>query len=181
MHILLDPGHGPTTPGKRSPDGRLREFDCNYQIALFVQQLLQGKMKCSLTTTGKRDVPLWERSQLANRLDVDVFLSIHANAYGSHWNAVSGIETYISKGASGRSKQLAAAVQTELVTATGRLDRGVKRAEFHVLTRTKMPAILVEVGFMTNRLECALLLTEAYQRKCATAIARALEEQLLRE
>lgn len=179
MHLLLDPGHGPTTPGKRSPDGRLREFECTYQIALFVQQLVQGKMKCTLTTTGKRDVPLWERSQLANQLQVDIFLSIHANAYGSHWNAVSGIETYVSKGASVISTQLAAAVQSQLVKATGRLDRGVKRAEFHVLTRTKMPAILVEVGFMTNRVESALLLTEAYQRTCARAIARALEEQLL--
>ncbi|MFC4355163.1 N-acetylmuramoyl-L-alanine amidase [Chryseomicrobium palamuruense] len=179
MHLLIDPGHGPTTPGKRSPDGKLREFECNYHISLFIQQYLKGKIECSLTTTGKRDVPLWERSQMANQLNVDVYVSIHANAFGSHWNAVSGIETYVSKGASPASIQLAKSVQKNLVNLTGRLDRGVKQAEFHVLTRTKMPAILVEVGFMTHRIECALLLTEAYQKKCAQAIARALEEQLL--
>lgn len=179
MHLLFDPGHGPNTPGKRSPDGKLREFECNYQIARFIQQLLKDKMKCSLTTTGKRDVPLWERSQLANQLQADIFLSIHADAYGSYWNAVSGIETYVSKAASPTSRKLAHSVQQHLIASTGRLDRGVKKAEFHVLTRTKMPAILVEVGFMTNRVECALLSTEAYQWKCAQAIAKAVEEQLL--
>ncbi|WP_342528468.1 N-acetylmuramoyl-L-alanine amidase [Chryseomicrobium sp. FSL W7-1435] len=174
MLILLDPGHGPFTAGKRSPDGRLREYHVNAAIAKFVKEALCGVADCQLTTTGEKDVPLWERSQLANHLKADLFVSIHANAYGSNWNAVSGIETYVAPRASKQSHIVAKAVQAQLVKSTGRLDRGVKTGNFHVLTRTKMPAILVEVGFMTNRVECDLLLSEEYQRKCAMAIVAAI-------
>lgn len=178
MCIVLDPGHGPFTAGKRSPDGRLREYHVNAAIAKFVQQELEGIVTCHFTTNGDRDVPLWERSQFANQLKASLFVSIHANAYGSTWNAVSGIETYIAPRASKKSHLVAKAVQAQLVKKTGRLDRGIKTGNFHVLTRTTMPAILVEVGFMTNRVECELLLSEEYQRKCAKGIAAGIRSVL---
>ena len=178
MILVLDAGHGPHTAGKRSPDGRLREYTANAAIVRYLIKELQDVATLHVTTTGLRDVPLWERSQLANAVGADLFVSIHANAYGSNWNAVSGIETYIAPRASRRSEKVAAAVQKELVSKTGRLDRGVKRGNFHVLVRTKMPAILVEVGFMTNRLECDLLLSPAYQKSCAVAIATAIKKSM---
>lgn len=174
MKIVLDPGHGPHTAGKRSPDGRLREYHVNAAITRYVIEELGDFATCLVTTEGQRDIPLWERSQLANQLKADLFISIHANAYGTYWNAVSGIETFISTSASLASLNYAKHVQMQLVTETGRLDRGVKRADFHVLVRTHMPAILIETGFMTNRLECELLESPSYQRKCARAIAKGI-------
>lgn len=175
MKIMLDPGHGPLTPGKRSPDGRLREYPVNRAIAQFVEQELLGFAACVYTTNGAVDVPLTRRSQLANTKKVDLFVSIHANAYGSGWNGVGGIETYVSPRASTTSIRVAKAVQASLIQMTDRRDRGVKTANFHVLVRTKMPAILIETGFMTNREECELLLTKEYQQQCAKAIAEGIK------
>src|SRR5690606_10532549 len=72
--------------------------------------------------------------------------------------------------------KLAEAVHRQLIRATGRPDRGVKSANFHVLRETRMTAILVECGFMTNREECELLKSDAYRRKCAEAIVAGIVE-----
>jgi len=180
MKIVIDAGHGPDTPGKRSPDESLREYQFNSVVARYVaDELLHGYggVEILMTHSDARDVPLGERTDKANAWGSNLFVSIHANAYGKgEWNDVKGIETYVYTTRPSAAVKLAEVVQRNLVQTTGRPNRGVKTANFHVLRETKMTAILVECGFMTNREECALLKTDEYRRKCASAIVSAIVE-----
>jgi len=180
MKIVIDAGHGPETPGKRSPDGSLREYHFNSAVARYVADaLLHGYegVDILMTHDDSRDVPLKERTDKANAWKADLFVSIHANAYGDGgWNSAQGIETYVYETRPPAAVALANAVQRQLIRATGRPDRGVKSANFHVLRETRMTAILVECGFMTHREECELLKSDAYRRKCAEAIVAGIVE-----
>lgn len=170
--IILDAGHGPNTPGKRTPDGKLREYQFNSIVAALVGDLLMKEgITVRYTHESSRDVPLNERTALANRLRADAFVSIHANAFGTGWTTAQGIETFIYPQASTSSGILANSVQKALISACQRPDRGVKKADFAVLRNTHMPAILAECGFMSNQAEAALLQSKAYQLQCARAIA----------
>src|SRR5690606_31785540 len=112
-----------------------------------------------------------------NAWGAGVFVSIHANAYGDGGlDDAKGIETYVYTTRPEAATKLADAVHRELIRAAGRPDRGVKSANFHVLRETRMTAILVECGFMTNREECELLKSDAYRRKCAEAIVAGIVE-----
>lgn len=169
--IILDAGHGPDTPGKRSPDGKLVEYRFNSDVAEQVRHYLQLEgVDAFYSHENSRDVPLSERAAIANRLDGDAFVSIHANAFGSHWNEVQGIETYMYPYASKQTAALTELIHSSIISACGRKDRGVKTANFAVLRETKMPAVLVECGFMTNREEAGLLFSRAYRVQCARAI-----------
>ncbi|PSL33009.1 N-acetylmuramoyl-L-alanine amidase [Planomicrobium soli] len=172
MKIMIDAGHGPETKGKRSPDGRLREFHFNSPVAEEVKKLLMAMGHTVIFSHDlHQDVPLHERTALANRLKMDIFVSIHANAFGNSFNAANGIETFTYSAASAGTKRLGAFIHQALLLATGRRNRGQKQADFAVLRDTRMPAVLIECGFMTNPEELALLKTDAYQKRCARAIA----------
>jgi N-acetylmuramoyl-L-alanine amidase len=175
INIMIDAGHGPETAGKRSPDGVLREFGFTSAVADLVKKILTAEgVSITFAHNGREDVPLAERTKKANNLNVDAFVSIHANAYGNGWNQANGIETYVYPTASYASNVLARLVQQSLITACNRTDRGVKKADFAVLRETRMPAILIECGYMTNREEAALLLTKSYRLQCAKAISFAI-------
>ena len=179
MRIVIDAGHGPETPGKRSPDGSLREYQFNSAVARYAaDRLFTGYegVDIMLTHDDSRDVPLKERTDRANAWVADLFVSIHANAAGEGWSSAQGIETYVYETRPPAAVALANAVQRQLIRATGRPDRGVKSANFHVLRETRMTAILVECGFMTHREECELLKSDEYRRKCAEAIVAGIVE-----
>lgn len=179
---MLDAGHGPETPGKRSPDGTIREFHFNAAVADEVKKLLMAKgMHILFSHQNDKDVPLAERITLANQLQVHAFISIHANAFGAEWNTANGIETYVYPKASADSVTLAHLIQPALVLACNRKNRGVKTANFAVLRETKMPAILIECGFMTHREEADLLKQRTYQVQCAEAIAFGIQAWRLRK
>jgi N-acetylmuramoyl-L-alanine amidase len=178
MKIMLDAGHGYQTAGKRSPDG-FREYEFNRKTALYARELLENYQNVTVTFahSDERDVPLMERTDQANSLMVDVYVSIHANAYGNDWNDAGGVETYVYVTKPKEALQLAEKIQSRLVAKTGLKNRGVKTADLHVLRETKMSAILAECGFMTNQNESALLRTESFQKNCASVIVQALAEQ----
>ncbi len=172
---MIDAGHDPETVGKRSPDGLLREFSFNSAIADLVKHyLINEGFTVFFAHNAQEDVPPTTRIQLANSLNVDAFVSIHANAFGSDWNSANGIETFVYPTASKESIALASLVQSALITACNRTDRGVKKANYAVLRETRMPSVLIECGFMTNQEEAALLMSNAYRVQCARAIAFAL-------
>ncbi|MFY0761593.1 N-acetylmuramoyl-L-alanine amidase [Metabacillus dongyingensis] len=177
MKIAIDAGHGYTTSGKRTPDG-MREYEFNRAAANEMRDLLAGYENVSIlfTHSDTRDVPLKERTDKANAAKADVFVSIHANAFGkgTAWNNVKGIETYAHDSKPQESFALAGAVQKKLIEKTKREDRGVKLANFHVLRETNMTAILIECGFMTNQEEAQALKSAAYRKTCAQAIVEAL-------
>jgi len=179
MRIAIDAGHGPETPGKRSPDGSLREYQFNSTVARYVADtLLHGYegVEILMTHADDRDVPLKERTDRANAWGANLFVSIHANAAGEGWSSAQGIETFVYTTRPAAALKLAEAVHRNLIRMTGRPDRGVKSANFHVLRETKMTAILVECGFMTHREECELLKSDTYRRKCAEAIVAGIVE-----
>lgn len=175
MKIMLDAGHGPNTAGKRTLDGKMKEFEFNEAVAQFVKQELTafGLIVINGHDRG-RDVPLNERTALANKMGVDAFISIHANAFGTTWNNTSGIETFTYTKPSKQSTILASLIQNSLCSITGRLNRGVKKADFAVVRDTRMPAVLVECGFMTNKNEAILLQSTNYRMHCAKAITYAI-------
>lgn len=176
MKIVVDAGHGFETPGKRSVDG-MGEYEFNRIVAKYAKEMLEQyeNVEVFFTHSDGRDVPLIERTDIANELNVDAFISIHANAYGTGgWNSADGIETYVYTSKPKEAYELAKIVQDYLVKKTGRDDRGVKTANFHVLRETRMTAILCECGFMTNKEEAELLKQDQYRQTCAKAIVKGL-------
>ncbi|WP_034645159.1 N-acetylmuramoyl-L-alanine amidase [Bacillus methanolicus] len=177
MKIMLDAGHGYSTKGKRSPDG-LREYEFNRSVANYARDLLQEYENVTVyfAHSDLKDVPLQERTDKANRLKVDCYVAIHANAYGNTWNDAGGIETYVHTSKPLEAAKLAEKIQRNLVISTGLKDRGVKTADFHVLRETNMTAVLVECGFMTNRQEAKLLRSDVYRKTCAEAIVKGIAD-----
>jgi hypothetical protein len=178
--VLIDPGHGAETPGKRSPDGSLREYEFNRDVARRLQKKLQAAgIDARLTVNDDTDMLLIQRTNQARdfkRQGYDVLLvSIHANAAGNGWGPAHGIETFTND----QAKRIAELIQRKLVELTGLSNRGVKQADLHITRETArydIPGALCELGFMTNRKECFLLKTDAFREKCATAIAKAICE-----
>lgn len=182
LKIALDAGHGYNTPGKRTVDGSMREWEFNNAVLLLARRELAFYENTAVLVTsdisGKRDVPLTERTNKANDWNADIFVSIHANAFGSGgWNDAEGIETFVYNMQSKEALSLAQSVQTSMLRETKLPNRGVKVANFAVLRQTKMAAILVECGFMTNRIEAALLKTESYRLIAARAIVKGIADQ----
>ncbi|WP_226671497.1 N-acetylmuramoyl-L-alanine amidase [Metabacillus litoralis] len=174
---MIDAGHGVDTPGKRAVDG-MKEYEFNSAVAHKLKEFLLMFKGISVlyAHSDSEDVPLHVRTNSANLHDVDLFISIHANAHGDgkDWTSAEGIETFVYQSKPKAATELATLVQAELVKKTKRKDRGVKTAKFYVLEKTKMTAILCECGFMTNKQEAALLRSDDYRTLCAKAIASGL-------
>jgi len=173
---ILDNGHGVDTPGKRA--GELEEWLFNRNIPKYVTyELISSGIPHHNLVPEEYDVSLRARSARANEFAEErgrcVLVSIHGNAYeGKRPHKVSGIETfYYSKA----GKKLAKIFQSELVSGLGWRDRGVKKANFYILKRTSMPAVLLELGFYTNEYERELMLSAEYQYKMGVAIAKAIQ------
>ncbi|MDE3839349.1 N-acetylmuramoyl-L-alanine amidase [Bacillus methanolicus] len=179
--ISLSAGHAKTTPGKQTPDGSMKEWEFNSAVVKYLMAELANYEDVAVLRlddpTGQRDIPLQERSDRANAWGANVHIDIHANAYGSTWNDACGIETFVYKKSLKEAYSLAQKVQSNLIKATGLKDRGVKEGDLHMLRETKMTAILVECGFMTNQEEAKLLKSDNYRRIVAGAILAGLVEQ----
>ncbi|MED3549752.1 N-acetylmuramoyl-L-alanine amidase [Cytobacillus praedii] len=178
MKIMLDAGHGYTTAGKRSPDG-MREYEFNRGVANYAKVLLETYQHVTVyfAHSDKQDIPLKVRTDEANRLKVDCYVSIHTNAFGSSWNDANGIETYVHPIRPKKTTELAQKIHKHLINSTGLKDRGVKEANFHVLRETTMSAVLVECGFMTNREEVKQLRSDSFRKTCAEAIVKGVVDQ----
>jgi N-acetylmuramoyl-L-alanine amidase len=176
VKIMLDGGHDENTAGKRSLDGSLREFQFNKPVTELVYWMLEEyedvQPFLSHNLNDGIDQSLKERTDLANSLNVDAFISIHANAASS--TAARGIETYIHPNAGNETYLLAKAIHQNTVILTKQNDRMVKKADFHVLRETKMKAVLIECGFMTNVDDLHLLKSDGYRHLCAEGIVRGL-------
>lgn len=171
MRIVIDPGHGGKDPGAVGPND-LKEAHVNLAVALKVaEKLRKAGVEVKLTRTSDVFVDLQPRCDIANSWMADYFVSIHCNAAGTP--QAHGAETYCYK-FGGKGEILAKAIQAELIAATSRANRGVKTANYYVLRRTNMPAVLTELAFISNLEEERLLASVAYQEKCALAIAKGI-------
>ena len=187
--VYLDAGHGGYDPGA-SYFG-ISEKSLTLAIQIRVKAKLEAEGYQVVTTrTSDTYVDLTDRSRAANASESDIFVSIHINASGS--SAAQGIETYYYQPYAeypsrinaayhanptrlSMSDTLANAIQSSLINATGAQNQGVKRQTFAVLRETTAPAVLLELGFLSNPQEAARLNTSAYQETLANAIVAGIK------
>lgn len=172
MRVLVDPGHGGRDSGAVSRDGSLLEKDVVLAVGLRVCQWLKTFGFVELSRATDHFVKLEERARKANFASADL-LSIHANAGGGR-----GIEVFTSPGQTGADRWATAvldALHWEFPDRPVRSDfsdgDADKEARFTVLTKTKRPAILVELGFIDTEEGAAFLADEANQERLAKSIA----------
>ena len=190
MKVLIDPGHGIDTPGKRSPDGQFLEYLWNRQVAdMLLEKLVSMGIDASLVVTETNDVTLRNRVNRVNTICNKVgasnvlLVSIHANAAGngSSWQNAKGWSCYTSKGKT-KSDQVAEclydAFEEEFPERKIRKDLsdGDKDWEenFFILEKSRCPAVLLENFFYDNREECAWMLQEETKRRIASAAAKGI-------
>lgn len=171
--VCLDPGHGKTTGGKRSPDSSLMEWEFNRSVAYKLKPLLEAngiQVIMTVAKDDKTDPSLKDRVAVANNAgDVDLFVSIHSNASGpgNRWTSPSGWEIYSWN--KGTIAEKAAKVLSDATKASGLFSkmRGTKTANFYVIKNTTMPSILIEHGFYTNYEECQKLKKDSFRNSIA--------------
>lgn len=173
--IVIDPGHGGKDPGANSVSG-VEEKDFTLSLAQRVYELLwrDPMFEPYLTRTNDRFIALEERARLANEMHADALISLHGNTYDGP-EEVSGTETYYFAEGDG-SSELAQDIHQHLIEALGFEDRGVRQEDWKVLRTSEVPAVLAEVGFLTNPGNETVLLSEAGQEQAAQAIVDALKQ-----
>lgn len=195
--VYLDPGHGSSDTGAYY--GGIAERDINLQVSNKVAVHLKNagynvimsrdSKENSYSSNSRTD--LFSRAEKANELGVDIFVSVHHNALP--WNSgVAGIETYYYGVAASypplpgnkdshndpdriaSSRILANSIHKELINSTNAKDRGVLQGAFVVVRETKMPAVLLELGYMSNSNELKKLTTDSYQNTLADSIFKGI-------
>lgn len=174
--IIVDAGHGGKDTGAIGPTG-LREKDVNLATALLLKAELEKK-GAIVTLTRSTDIflELSERTAIANSSHYDAFISIHADSLST---TSRGTTTYYNTTVNfngPKSKKLADAIQKNIISSMGTYDRGVKEQEFYVNRMNQLPSILVELAFISNPKEEALLRSTAFRQKAAIEITKGLEE-----
>lgn len=173
VKIYIDPGHGGTDPGAVAYG--LKEKNLTLTIAKYIRDYLKG-YNCSvkMSRTGDKTLSLSQRTNDANKWGADFFLSVHINA-----SRGTGYEDYIYIKLSNQSKagQIRAIIHNEVVKVLSRyklVNRGKKKANFHVLRETKMPAVLTENLFIDRWEDAALLKNTEFLQEIAEAQARGI-------
>ena len=178
--ITIDPGHGGSDSGAIGPTG-IMEKSITLRVSRELKRLLEAEgATVILTRTGDTEVStkganatsveeLEARCEVANRAHADIFLSIHADAFTNR--EVKGTTAYYYTQGSKKSKLLADCVRTALIDAIGTLDRGTQTSNFYVVKHTDMPAILVEISFISNPDEEKMMNSEEGIKKIAQGIA----------
>lgn len=199
--IVIDPGHSATAPGTRrygaSFEG-VSEQAINWAVASITRQLVRRAtreafgtiIECELTRKPMQVISLSKRAQFANKAGADLLVSIHCNAdfkddeyenlaevEGRYPDVPepesNGIETFHFPG-SEKGRKAAHSIHGSLIEATGARDRGVKEARFSILRKSSMPAVVVEVGFLSNPIERGMLMTMPYQRVIAEGLTHGI-------
>lgn len=173
--IFIDAGHGGRDPG--AVGNGLKEAEQALDIANKLARELQSRgHEVKFSRTDNRFIPLGNRYGMANSSGADIFVSIHLNSSGDP-NA-KGVEV-LYKEDKRKSGVLAKSVQDRMVASTGAKNRGIKlRNDLAVLNGSKMPAILVEGGFVSSPAESSLIKTSAYKDKIARSIADGIDSYL---
>ncbi len=179
IKIFIDPGHGGPDPGAVG-NGVTEEF-VNLNVSLELARLLREagySVRIYRTTSDEnvlqnKNADLRNRAEMANNWDADYFISIHTNS-SENPNA-QGVEAYVYR-LGGTSERLGESIVDAVSSELGSRNRGVMQANFAVLRRTNMPAVLVELGYLTNSTEALNLNSPAWQRAVARAIFNGINE-----
>jgi N-acetylmuramoyl-L-alanine amidase len=170
--VVIDPGHGGVDRGGM-PGQRLAEKGFTLDTAKRLARVLGNVsgIKVVLTRDNDTFVSLTERTNIANQYagrDA-VFVSIHFNA--GRREGAYGIETYYNNQ---RGYRLAALVHPRVIRAMASIDRGIRHRGYWVLRKNRLPAILVECGFLTNHAEAARISDSGLRERLARAIGDAI-------
>lgn len=173
MKILIDPGHGSNTPGKRSPDGKLREYAWAREIAKRLEIALKAKgLDAERIVTEETDISINERVRRANAICNKVgtanvlLISVHINAASnSGWKNARGWSAWVAPNASSNSKRLAKCLYEEADKAGFRGNRCVPATKYWIgnygiVRDTKCPAVLTENLFQDNKEDVDVLMSE---------------------
>lgn len=179
IKVGFDAGHGLGTPGKCTPD-REREWTFNDKVArAFANELslYQGvSSKRFDDPTGKRDVPLIERTNGANAWGANYYISFHHNANTAQWGNWTGVETFIYTTPNSKSIALANAIHPALVKGYGVRDRSVKKGNLHIvreMQKSGAGVVLVEGGFMDSTIDIKKLRDDEVLENAGRMIAQA--------
>ncbi len=187
--IVIDPGHGGRDPG--AVGTAVREKDVSLMVGLRLKAILEKQgYRVAMTRGADNALTLAQRG----RIKGDLFVSLHCNTAGN--KGVTGIETwyaapvgsYSSKTpnlayrdkvtgnqSDGQNQRLAYEIQRYIMHTTGsKTDRGLKKSRFQVLRQSKVPSVLVEMGFLSNQGEQTLLMNEDYQNRMALGLANGI-------
>ncbi|WP_239634438.1 N-acetylmuramoyl-L-alanine amidase family protein [Paenibacillus sp. H1-7] len=172
--VVIDPGHGGKDTGAISLTKR-REKDFVLSLGTKVYKLLEKEPRIQPYMTRDDDtfVELDGRTEFANDLKADLFVSVHGNSAGKE--SVEGIETYYY---TEQSLEFAKLMHEKLLKATQFNDRKVKQNNFYVIKNTAMPSLLLELGFLTNKSDEAAMYSEEFQDRVAASIVAAIKQQL---
>lgn len=170
--LCFDYGHGGNDPGA-TYCGRREAEDVLYIGRRVAAEVRRHGAIVDETRTSDVAVSLQQRSNFENRNTYDYFISFHRNAFKPE--QARGIETFVYLNPGAKAEGMAQKIQSSMVDV-GFINRGVKRADFHVLRETKAPAILVEIGFIDNSKDNELFDTK--KSKVVQAISKSVLEQL---
>ncbi|MBR6728768.1 MAG: N-acetylmuramoyl-L-alanine amidase [Clostridia bacterium] len=190
--VMIDAGHGGADAGAvaYNEDGTIKakEKDFNLDVALRAQKLLEAQgVEVHMIRNEDVYVDFLRVGSIANDAGTSLFVSIHTNSFTAE--QANGIETFgylqagsVSNGMT--SERLSQIMLEELLEETGAYSRGVKDGkELAVINSTKMPATLIEIGFISNPEECEKMMQEAYRQKLAQAVCdgvlKAFEEMAI--
>ena len=179
FYVVIDPGHGGPDPGAIGIGG-LRETEVVLDVSKRIKKLLIEKgVMVRLTRNNEVDLDLPPRVLIANTTDADIFVSIHANASRGKRRDINGLETFYYAGWRGRL--LAKNIQKQILKVSpGSPDRGVRQGRYFVIKNTSMPAVLVEIGFLTGRLDARRLENSIHRQRIAYAITKGILTYLSR-
>ncbi len=170
--VVIDAGHGGHDGGAYG--NGLLEKNINIDIALKLKALFErdNSVKVYMTRSDDTFVELEQRAAFANKVG-DIFISIHQNSFDAE--RANGTEVWYYPHSNDNtigftSKRLAELAQDELIKLLGSTNRGVKSTDYVVLTKTKIPAILCEIGFITNVQEASKLSGDSYRQAAAQAL-----------
>jgi N-acetylmuramoyl-L-alanine amidase len=182
--FALDSGHYRYTPGKRClksiDPNETREWILNNRICVKVEEKLKPYDGYSLLrvddTTGEKEVTLAQRVKKANDADVDFYLSVHHNA-GINGGKGGGIISIVHPKASAKSKEYQKILYDDLIKHTrlkGNRSTPLPLQNLYVCGETRMPAVLLECGFMDSTVDTPIILTDTFAENCANAIVESL-------
>ncbi len=175
--VVLDPGHGGSDTGAIREG--INEKDINLPVAKIVRDILvKQKVDVSMTMETDKTVSLSQRVDFANEINPDIYVSIHSNS--SLNDAIIGLEThwYHSESQDLAKKVHAVLASDKNLKKWDSKDRGLFKSQFYVINHTKMPAILVEIGFMSNTTELQAINSKKRQQEIAEAIAQGIMDYL---
>jgi len=178
--IVVDPGHGGKDPGAIGADKKTQEADVVLKTGRLVRDYLNQYegVKVVMTRDSDKYLGLSERAAIANRAKATYFISLHNNSYSDP--DAGGFETYIYNGGVSKNtvnwRAKVHAYLSKYVAGYGVRDRGMKRANFAVVRETAMPAVLVEMAFISNPRELKLLKSDEFLKGFARELAEAVAD-----